>query len=43
MKGTVKEGVVCGRISWAGLTLPYLMFLRASELIAEDGGRVHFV
>lgn len=34
---------VGGGVTWIGLTLPYLMLLRASNLFAEDVGRVHAV
>ena len=32
-----------GRVVWIGLALTYLLLLRASELFAEDDGRVHVV
>lgn len=32
-----------GRVAWIGLILPYLMLLRASELLLEDDGRVRIV
>ena len=32
-----------GRVVWIGLALTYLLLLRASELFAEDDGRVHAV
>ena len=38
-----KEWGVGGRVAWIGLALTYLLLLRASELFAEDDGRVHAV
>ena len=34
---------MCRKVTWIWLALPYLMFLRASELVAEDDCRVHIV
>ena len=41
MEDTAGEWGVGGRIAWIGLALTYLLLLRASELYAEDSGRVH--
>ena len=43
MKEAAKEWGVGGRVAWIGLALTYLLLLRASELFAEDDGRVHAV
>lgn len=38
-----EEGEVDGKLAWIRMTLIYLKLLRASELFAEDGGRVRAV
>ena len=43
MEEAAKEWGVGGRVAWIGLALAYLLLLRASELFAEDDGRVHAV
>ena len=43
MEEAAKEWGVGGRMAWIGLTLAYLLLLRASEVFAEDDGRVHAV
>lgn len=41
METTAKEWEVGRRGAWRGLVLTYFMLERASELFAEDDGRVH--
>ena len=41
MEEETKEWGVGWRVAWIGLALTYLLLLRASELFAEDDGRVH--
>lgn len=43
MEGASKEWGVSGRVEWILLALSYLRLLWASELFAEDNGRVHTV
>ena len=42
-EGAKEWGVGGRRVTWIGLALTYLLLLRASELFAEDDGRVHAV
>ena len=43
MEEATKEWGVGARVAWIGLPLTYLLLLRASELFAEDDGRLHAV
>lgn len=41
MEGVAKEWGVGKGVTWIGLILTYLILLRALELVATDGGRLH--
>ena len=43
MEEVAESWGVGGRIAWIGFALTYLLLLRASELYAEDDGKVHAV
>ena len=43
MEASIGAWGVGGRIVWIGLDLAYQLLPRASELFAEEGGKVHEV